>query len=173
MTTYTITAPDNYPRPRISGSVGTDLQFKFCLDPSWKQLYDRDTNESHKITGVSELLNRNSMRLAVRRHPFATMRGLVAVFYLHRNSKTTYDSLKDDSGRAILLDYEQYYYCRIWQNGLFWQLDLFTHDMKLLSSASAQMNIGSFPIGRRLSSVYIEPSVFSEPIITYIDWIKR
>jgi len=161
-----------YCNPSMGGSVGDFLEFNFILDNSWEQLYTREKNETHKISGVSDLLGNNSMRLGVRRKSKAYANGLMAIMYLHINGLTTYPLInKIGTTQSMVLAYDTEYKCRIWLDSTvknLWHIQLYEGGI-LIGESSATVGISS--MFRRLSGIYIEPALFT--ITTYLKIARR
>jgi hypothetical protein len=167
--TYLNNSSSPYCSPSMGGSVGDRLEFSFILDKSWKQLYNRDKSESHKIAGVSDLLGNNSLRLGVRRKPKLVVDGLVAVMYLHINGKTTYPAInKFGTSNALILAYDKEYNCKIYKRGINWVIEIYEGYI-LIGASTVELSISS--LFRRLSGIYIEPAIYS--ITTYLKIIRR
>ena len=170
VTTYTVHKGKTYCEPSISGQAGEKLGFFFTLKKSWSQLYENTDNSTHKISGVSDLFGRNSIRLGVRRAD-TVKDGLIACPYLHNQGKFTYTAFKDSTGKNLLLQYEVRYFCQIKKIGNAWDITLYNGTVKIGYSV-AQINISA--IGRRLSGMYVEvgsgPSLWD--IQTEIEFIK-
>jgi hypothetical protein len=170
VTTYTVHKGKTYCEPSISGQAGEKLGFFFTLKKSWSQLYENTDNSTHKISGVSDLFGRNSIRLGVRRAD-TFKDGLIACPYIHDRGKFTYTAFKDSTGKNLLLKYETRYYCQISKIGNAWSITLYEGQTKIAYSV-AQINIS--PIGRRRSGMYVEvgsgPSLWD--IQTEIELIK-
>jgi len=171
ITTYTVYPGKNYSEPRISGSCGTVYEFDFILNDDWDQLYLIANNDTHKLSGVTDLFGLNSLRLGLRRHP-NKVNGLVAVAYTHIKGKTGYPALKDNkSDKPLILYYLQEYKCRIFQDGSYWTIEIYSGGV-LLSTQSIRMSI---TLGRKLSAIYVEidgkPSPYE--FTTYLNIIRH
>lgn len=170
VTTYTVHKGQTYCEPSIGGGAGEKLGFFFTLKKSWSQLYENTDNSTHKISGISDLFGRNSIRLGVRRAD-TFKDGLIACPYIHNGGKFTYTAFKDSTGKNLLLKYEIRYFCQISKIGNAWSITIYEGQNKIAYSI-AQINISA--IGRRRSGMYVEvgsgPSLWD--IQTEIEFIK-
>ena len=171
MTTYIVPIGKTSSVPAISGSCGNYYEFDFMLSDDWNQLYNTENNDTHKLTGPSDLLGFNSLRLGLRRHK-NKVNGLVAVAYSHIKGKTSYPALKDRNDKQLILYYLQEYKCRIFQDGSYWTIEIYSGGV-LLTTHSDRMSINSFM--RKLSQIYVEiegkPSPYT--LTTWLRIIRR
>lgn len=170
VTTYTVHKGKTYCEPSIGGQARENLSFYFTLKKSWNQLYLNTDNSTHKISGISDLFGRNSLRLGVRRAE-SVKDGLIACPYIHNKGVFSYTAFKDSSGKNLLLNYDTKYLCIIKKIGNAWDITLYKDQTKIAYSI-AQISMSS--IGRRISGMYVEvgsgPSLWD--IQTDINFIK-
>lgn len=172
-TTYTVYAGQTYPDPSLTGPVKDTLEVFIKLDTTWNQLYLSEDNSTHKITGVSDLLGRNSLRLGVRRALTKT-NGLVAVNYYHKSGNFYYPALKDSANKNFILKYNTVYFIRVCKNASNWILEIYD-STKTYKLASAVDYITISSLGRRIQGPYIEVGSSPSPwtIKTDIQIIKN